>query len=180
MGLLKTSDGSYIKTSDGAYIRVYPDSTNGTCATATAVPSLPYEDEIDTRLAPTDALIPSCSSSGEHAAWYAIEIPAGVSKLRLSVHGSDYGATVPILSAWRGACGALTQLGCSNDGIGPLVVDVTPGETVYILIVARVAGAGGLRKLMFAAEAGRTVLANQGEIQVVWVEITTRLPSEEP
>lgn len=179
MGRLQTADGSYLTTADGAYIRAYPRGANGTCVLATPVSAFPFEDEIDTEQSPTDPLVPSCADGGEHAAWYAIDVPVGVTRLKLSVYGSFYGDTVPVVSVWRGVCGALTEIACSADGIGPLQAEVVPGETVFILIVSREVGAAGFRKLKFSAEPGRAKLQNAGEIQVVWVEITTRLPSDE-
>jgi hypothetical protein len=178
-GRLVTPQGNYLITSDGAYIRALIPAPNTTCATGTIVlpVCLPYEDWLDTTDAPTDAVSPSCGSS-EHAVWYAVTVPAGVRRMTFSVFGSDYGATVPAISVWRGTCGSLVQIACGADGYS-LKASVIPGETVYVMVSARDAGAEGPFQLKFTAEAGRASLENQGEVPLVWVEITTRLSTAE-
>lgn len=182
MGRLITADGSYVTTADGAYLRAYRLGDNATCLTATPVVSLPFDDEVDTRRAVTDAVFPSCASGGRNPAWWAVEIPAGVTRLKLSIYtGTFYVGTTAILAVWRGACGSLTQIGCSADGIGPLTVTVIPNETVYVQVVARSAASPGYtdhRKVKIRIEAGPRPLENQSEVQLVWIEITTRRPSE--
>lgn len=185
MGRLITSDGSYVTTADGAYIRAYPRGTNGSSLTATAVAVLPYEDEVDTRRSATELVeIPSCAGGGRNPAWWAVTVPAGVKRLKASIFkGTFYVGTLAVLAAWRGSPGSLTQIGCSADGIGPLKVDVDPGEVIYFQVVALSAAAPayyvGHRKVAIRIEAGQAALENQGQIQLVWVEITKRLPSEE-
>lgn len=89
----------------------------------------------------TAGITPSCQASFSADVWYSVTIPASGSITIESQVDASNSMTDSVIAAFSGTCGALTQIGCDDDG-GPAGANNfmsilslsgrTPGEVVYI------------------------------------------------
>jgi hypothetical protein len=90
---------------------------NDECSAATEVLALPLQDAIDAATATRSASDPlqSCTIGGasqnSHSVWYAFTPPVDAT-VRADTFGSTYDT---VLTAYEGACEALTEVACSDD-----------------------------------------------------------------
>jgi hypothetical protein len=98
----------------------------------------------------TDGLVASCQGNTASNVWYTVVVPAsGSITIETQTTGSGY--TDSIVSAFSGACGSLTSVGCNDDG-GPTgandrmsILSLTgqiPGSTLYVSVWRYGAGTG--------------------------------------
>jgi hypothetical protein len=109
---------------------------------ATAITTLPFSDEVDTREATQAADDPDCFGAGP-TVWYAVTL-AEDTFVEVNTFGSDYDTT---LSAYVGERGDLEQIACNDDAAGTLqsrIRFVAPaGETTFVMVGAFASGPGG-------------------------------------
>jgi len=97
----------------------------------------------------TDA--PSCQGNVDSSVWYSVVVPASGTLTIETQTIDDTTLTDTVIVAYSGTCGALTAIGCDDDG-GPdgpnslfsilSLTDLTPGETLYISVL-RYGNSGG-------------------------------------
>src|SRR5690554_3733243 len=98
----------------------------------------------------TDAPAPTCGgfNTATEDMWYSFEVPAGVTELAFHAFNSPVPlpmvspACAPGMAVYRGTCGNLTLIDCFNADAGFMgisngeirweVLNVTPGETIYV------------------------------------------------
>lgn len=111
-----------------------PALTNNTCATATNIASLPYNNEINVSTGTNTGDFdnnPTNGSSGIDAFWRFIPLLNGVYTVRGA--NNDPGGTM-CLGYWSGACGTLVPLATPTLGIAPVVTQtLLAGQTYYII-----------------------------------------------
>jgi hypothetical protein len=120
---------------------------NDECASATAIPSLPFSESLDASAAttnPADPLLPCASDLpiGDGSVWYTYTAPEDV-VLEVDTRTSTYRTTVAV---WGGGCGTFDRLACSNytlppgtdewDLHGRAFVTVKAGQTVHIEVAS--------------------------------------------
>lgn len=116
------------------------------CAEARVIPELPFVDNLDTSEATTEVGDPplSCGTFGldTHSVWYAFTAPVD-GTVTVSTAGSDYDT---VLAVFTGACGALEEIACDDDGIARVAsfvsFDATEG-TRYLLEIASIEFSSG-------------------------------------
>ncbi len=111
-----------------------PALTNNTCATATNITTLPYNNEINVSTGTNTGDFdnnPSNGQSGIDAFWRFIPLVNGVYTVRGA--NNDPGGTM-CLGYWSGACGSLVPLATPTLGIAPVVTQtLLAGQTYYII-----------------------------------------------
>jgi hypothetical protein len=129
-------------------INGFPPAPNDACAAPTVIATLPYSDTVETSGATTEPAdpLPSCGdgSQGSHSVWYVLTAPED-GLLRATTAGSNYDTVV---TAHTGACGALAEIGCSDDAGGStsdLRIPVTAGQAVLLEVTSYGSFAGTLR-----------------------------------
>ena len=96
--------------------------SNDTCATAVVISANAYTNALSTTNATsTGDPVPSCVGGFGKGVWYVFT-PAGNGTLIVDTIGSSFDTGLGI---YRGACGALTQVGCDDDGGGGVTSKVT-------------------------------------------------------
>jgi hypothetical protein len=117
---------------------------NDDITNATVIPSLPFDDTLDSSTATTAPDDPSCGDAA--SVWYSFTADADV---HMAVRASSDHFGFPFLSVYTGSPGSLTQLGCNsaNEIAGQLVpaqivLDATAGTTFYIMVAAGDPGGG--------------------------------------
>jgi hypothetical protein len=126
---------------------------NDSCQNPKPIPTLPFEDSLDTKGATTSIDDPvSCSGSSDtHSVWYSYTSPVNT-VLGVDSINSDYNN---VLSVYTGNCGTLTRLACSGNFGGVIsennrsVVTFTANAGVTYLIEVSGTGRGGNLKLRF-------------------------------
>ncbi|HYC53686.1 MAG TPA: hypothetical protein VEL28_01935 [Candidatus Binatia bacterium] len=133
-------------------VTLLPAPSNDICAAPRVVTTTPFFEVLDTRGATSDATDPLQTCSGapqsqprqnSNTVWYSLTAP-GDGEIIVDTEGSDYDT---VLTGNRGACGALTQQGCSDDDtIGQresrIDIIVTKGTT-YLFDISDFASPGG-------------------------------------
>lgn len=115
---------------------------NDSCATATAIPSLPYSDSLDASAATNnDGIINVCTGMND-GVWYSFEGTGGDVNIELT----DVLDWDPELGVYAGTCGAFTcvdQVDNGGGGVGEsLVVPATAVGTTYYINVGHYSGFG--------------------------------------
>ncbi|MBO2012777.1 fibronectin type III domain-containing protein [Hymenobacter negativus] len=121
--------------------------TNDDCAGAIAVPvnttgACTNTVSADNTLATASASVaaPTCGNYLGRDLWFSVTVPASGSvtvQTVVSATGSDVGDTG--MSMYSGTCGALTDIGCNDDGAGNLksllsFTGRTPGEVLFVRV----------------------------------------------
>lgn len=121
---------------------------NDACASATVVDAVPFHDLVDTSLATRVSSDPlqSCSTGGpaqnSNTVWYRVTA-ATAGTVRFDSFGSSYDTVV---TAYTGACGALTEVACEDDagsGLQSEVAFLATAGTTYLIEVAQYGPPGG-------------------------------------
>lgn len=126
-------------------INGFPPAPNDACADATVIPALPFTDTANTLSATTDPTDPFqfCGEGqSSNSVWYAITVPES-GLLRVQTAGSDYDT---VLSVFEGACGALSELACSDDAVGlqsSITLPVVAGQSLLIEVTSYGSFSGG-------------------------------------
>ncbi|HET9221706.1 MAG TPA: hypothetical protein VFO07_04345, partial [Roseiflexaceae bacterium] len=123
-------------------VAVAPPS-NDDIATATAITSLPFTAQQDTRAATASAGDPFCSGQGR-TVWYKLTAPAS-ERLMIANWGSSYSA---ILGVYTGTPDALNEVACSlQPPSSPLLINAVAGTTYFIVAGAEYASQAGTLSL---------------------------------
>jgi hypothetical protein len=115
-------------------INRFPPPPNDECTTATVIPALPFTDTINTSGATTgpEDIFQTCGfPPNSNSVWYTFTAPAAGTVVANTL-GSSYDT---VLSAYTGTCGALTEIACNDDAVGPqseVSLLVTAGQTVLL------------------------------------------------
>jgi len=122
-----------------------PPPTNGTCATATVMATLPYTVTIDTTLASTTTEVnPTCVAAVDNAVWWTYTNANTVHELLDVEIATSYDAGISI---WTGTCGSLTEVSCTQASFDVHQVLVTfpalPATVYWVLVSDTELGAGG-------------------------------------
>lgn len=83
-------------------------------------------------------------AGGTNSVWYSFVPPTGTTSVRIQTCDHTGAPADTIITLWSGTCGALTQVGCSDDACGTgdgylsevCVGGLTPGTTYYIMLGA--------------------------------------------
>jgi subtilisin family serine protease len=145
------------------------------CAGAKPIPSLPFTDEADTTAATVALDDPGQSCVGSvrasHSVWYRFTA-AGDTFLDVDTAGTSGHRYATAVSAYRGSCGALSEIGCNGSCtpgdpfVGRLLVHVPRGETIRIMVAAPQSASGG-GALRLAARAATTAFPEPPPLTVL-------------
>jgi hypothetical protein len=113
---------------------VAPRPANDDMNSATLIQALPFTEALNTFTATTAGDDPYCGGRGA-TVWYAF---TPIQKTRIEATVSSSNASVfPTLSVYFGSQGQLTSLACAEGpffGVGPLGIELTPGQTYYFMV----------------------------------------------
>jgi hypothetical protein len=131
---------------------VHGQVANDECATATVIPSIPFEDAVDTTAATTNPADPSLSCNGDGAqtdgntVWYQWT-PAEDITVNISTQGSTEPGGDPLDTAhgvYTGGCAALTEVACVDVGLtDDLIFEASAGVTYHLKFGEFLNGVGG-------------------------------------
>lgn len=131
---------------------VYGQPANDEAATATAITSIPFTDNVNTTTATSNPADPSLSCNGSGAqtdgntVWYVWTPPADIAVI-ISTAGSTQPGGSPLDTAhgvFTGTVGALTEVACVDIGLtDDLFFEATGGVTYYLKFGEFLNGVGG-------------------------------------
>ncbi len=131
---------------------VYGQVASDECATATVIPSIPFEDTVDTTAATTNPADPSLSCNGNGAqtdgntVWYQWT-PSEDITVNISTAGSTEPDGSPLDTAhgvYTGSCAALTEVACVDIGLtDDLIFEAMAGVTYHVKFGEFLNGVGG-------------------------------------
>jgi M6 family metalloprotease-like protein len=119
---------------------------NDNFGSPTTISSYPFSRYYDTSTATSqgsDPVFPCASTRGAASVWYKIT-PSSRGRASVSTVGSDYDT---LLGVWRGSSGALTNIGCDDNGGGngaSALTTVLSANTTYYIEIAGKSGSGNL------------------------------------
>ncbi len=151
-----------------------PVAPNDDFDSAVVLPSLPFEDTLDTSEATPAIDDPQDCAGTYHSVWFALT-PAADMKILAETGNSVYATTLAVFTGSRGHL-SLVSGGCSDVINRYVLIDVQAGATYYFMVTDRWGSTGSAGGILVLSVKEAAVLSNDN---LAGAEVIAALPFEE-